>query len=67
MAPEKKAGTLTRLERKEDMLDEGQNPVVLHIAWLTKSFLQLLLHILLPIKEVDFRLLEVMRKETSCG
>lgn len=49
------------------MLDEGQHPIVLHVAGLTEGLLQLFLHILLPIKEVDFGLLDVRREETSCG
>lgn len=49
------------------MLDEGQNPVVLHVAGLAEGLLQLFLHVLLPIKEVDFGVLEVGREETSCG
>lgn len=50
------------------MLNEGQNPIVLHIAWLTEGLLQFFLHILLPIKEINLGLLEATEgKRTSCG
>ena len=59
---------LTRLEGKEDMLNEGQNPIVLHVPWLAEGLLQLFLHILLWIKEIDLGFLEAKEgKRTSCG
>lgn len=59
---------LTRLERKEDMSDEGQNAVVLHIPWLTEGLLQFFLYILFPIKQINLGLLEAREeRRTSCG
>lgn len=65
---EENRGRLTRLEGKEDMLDEGQDPVVLHVPWLAEGLLQFFLHILLPIKEINLRILEANEeKRTSSG
>lgn len=59
---------LTRLEGKEDMLDEGQDAIVVHVPWLTEGLLQFFLHILFPIKEINLGLLEARKgKRTSCG
>ena len=59
---------LTRLEGKEDMLDEGQNAVVLHVPWLTEGLLQFFLHLLFPIQEIYLGLLEAREeRRTSCG
>ena len=57
-----------RLEGKEDMSDEGQNAVVLHIPWLTEGLLQFFLYILFPIKQINLGLLEAREeRRTSCG
>lgn len=54
---------LTGLERKEDMLDERQNSIVLHISWLTEGLLQFFLHIFLPVKEINLGLLEATEEK----
>lgn len=54
---------LTGLEGKEDMLDEGQNPIVLHIPWLTEGLLEFFLHILLPVKKINLGLLEATEEK----
>lgn len=51
-------GELTGLEGEKDVFDEGQHPVVLHVAWLTEGLLQFFLHVLLAVKEINFGLLE---------
>lgn len=59
---------LTRLEGKENMSDEGQNAIVLHIPWLTEGLLQFFLYILFPIKQINLGLLEAREeRRTSCG
>ena len=54
---EAKGGACTSVQREEDMLDEGEQPVVLDVARLAEGFLQLLLHVLLLVQQVDLGVL----------
>ena len=47
----------TSVQREEDMLDEGEEPVVLDVARLAEGLLQLLLHVLLLVQQVDLGVL----------
>lgn len=53
--------SLTCPEGEQHVPEEGEDPVALHIAWLTKGLLELLLDILLAIEEIDLGLLEERR------
>jgi len=41
------------MQRENHMLDEGQNAIILHISRLTECLLQLLLHLLALIQQVN--------------
>lgn len=41
------------MERKDDVFDKGKDSVVLDVARLTESLLQLLLHIFFGVQEIN--------------
>lgn len=43
----------TSSKREEDVFDEREDAVVLDVAWLTESLLQLLLHIFFGIQQIN--------------
>lgn len=43
----------TSVQRKQDIFDEGKDSVVLDVARLTESLLQLLLHIFSGVQEIN--------------
>lgn len=43
----------TSVQRKQDVFDEGKDSVVLDVARLTESLLQLLLHIFSGVQEIN--------------
>ena len=55
---------LTSMQGEEDMFNEGQDSVVLDVPGLTEGLLQLLLHVLLPVQQVNLRLLQ--KQEIVC-
>lgn len=53
----------TSFEREEDIFNKREDSIVLDVAWLTESFLQLLLHIFFWVQQIDFWLLQQHRKD----
>lgn len=43
----------TSSKREEDVFDKREDAIVLDVAWLAESLLQLLLHILFGVQQID--------------
>lgn len=48
----------TSTKREEDVFNKGEDSIVLDVAWLTESLLQLLLHIFFGVQEINLWLLK---------